>query len=210
MEREKFLELIKKRHTTRKFLPDSIPDEDVIYMAEAARLAPTAQNQQQWKFIAIRNKELITKMAELVDEVTRFYGSKIPDEKSAQRLEKYKFYYLLFKEAPLVFVILGKQTDGFFQSLNEEFHLGAEKAVLADPDILSLGGAIENMILAGTALGYGSTWMTGPLIDQKKLEQLLEIEEPFHIVSLLAVGKPDRERSGPVKKELNEIFRFID
>ena len=55
-------DLIKTRRSVRKFKPDPIPEEHVIQMLEAARLAPTAGNQQPWKFLVIRDPARIERM----------------------------------------------------------------------------------------------------------------------------------------------------
>ena len=42
-----------------------------------------------------------------------------------------------------------------------------------DSQLLSMGGAIENIILSAHALGLGSCWMVAPVIAQKELKSLL-------------------------------------
>lgn len=57
--------VIKSRHSVRKFKPDPV-DELVIRDAiECAALAPTARNVQPWLFGAIRDKPVLTKIADL-------------------------------------------------------------------------------------------------------------------------------------------------
>ena len=60
------LELIKSRRSTRRFKPDTVSDEDLNAVLEAARWAPSGENAQPWKFIVIKNKELMNKIVELL------------------------------------------------------------------------------------------------------------------------------------------------
>ena len=57
------INLIKNRYSVRDFLPDPLPQEVIDDMIEAARLAPSAQNRQPWRYVIItepdRIKELV-------------------------------------------------------------------------------------------------------------------------------------------------------
>lgn len=48
-----YLELIKKRHSVRSYKPDSVEDEKLSKILDAARLAPTAANRQAFKIVVI-------------------------------------------------------------------------------------------------------------------------------------------------------------
>ena len=210
MTKDDFKTLYEKRRTVRKFLPDYVPDEDVEYMIDAAHLAPTGMNHQHWRFIAIRNKELLYKMADTVDECVKSYYPKIGDEDVIKKIEGFKFYYTFFKDAPLVIACVGWKGGSFFSPIDEKYNLNIGFGQMVDPDILTMGGAIENAILAATALGYGSAWMTGPVRYQKPLEKLLGIEGEEHLVTLIAIGKAAKDIKGPPKKKLDEILSYIN
>ncbi len=210
MNAQDFKKLYEKRHTYRKFLSDLVPNEHVAYIVDAARLAPTGMNSQQWRFIAIRNKEVLDKMADKVDERLKSFYPQIDNKEDIRKIEGFKFFYTFFKNAPLVIAVIGWKTHTFFSQYVEKYNLDSNYGELVDPDILSLGGACENALLAATALGYASAWLTGPIRYQKDLEQILDIKPPEHLVSLLAIGKPDKERKGPKKKALDEILTYMD
>lgn len=50
--------------------------------------------------------------------------------------------------------------------------------------------AMENIMLAATALGLGTCWMTGPLQDEATLRTVLEIPESQQIVAVTPLGHP--------------------
>jgi nitroreductase len=58
-----FLNVIKNRRSIRKYKPDPVPDEEIEYVLNAARLAPSWKNQQCWRYVVVKDKEKIEKIA---------------------------------------------------------------------------------------------------------------------------------------------------
>lgn len=52
-----FLEICKKRFSCRSFLPQKVSKEDLNYVLESARFAPSAVNYQPWHFIVVETAE---------------------------------------------------------------------------------------------------------------------------------------------------------
>ncbi|TFF85777.1 MAG: nitroreductase family protein [Promethearchaeota archaeon] len=65
-ENNSILDVIKSRHSVRKFTDDPVSEEDLNAVLEAARLAPSGTNKQPWHFIIIKNKETQKKLADLL------------------------------------------------------------------------------------------------------------------------------------------------
>ncbi|MGZ7096057.1 MAG: nitroreductase family protein, partial [Methanobacterium sp.] len=57
-------EAISKRRSIRKYKNTSVEDEKIEMILEAARIAPSAANRQEWKFIVVKNKETREKLVE--------------------------------------------------------------------------------------------------------------------------------------------------
>jgi nitroreductase len=64
--------------------------------------------------------------------------------------------------------------------------------------------AIEHMVLAATALGYGTCWIGA--FDEDSLKRLLKIPEKMKVVALLPIGMPAETPAPSLRKELSEIF----
>ena len=64
----KSLDFIYNRKSVRKFKDSEVPREDIIKMLDAAIHAPSPKNQQTWHFVVIQNKELINKIADIVEK----------------------------------------------------------------------------------------------------------------------------------------------
>ncbi len=73
----------------------------------------------------------------------------------------------------------------------------------------SVAAAVQNMLLAIHALGYGSCWMTGPTVAQDEFKILLGHGEGRFIVALLPVGEPEENPPSRSRKPLEEVFRQI-
>jgi len=51
------MEIIRKRRSIRKYKPDPVAQEDIEYVLEAARLAPSWANTQCWHFIVVTDED---------------------------------------------------------------------------------------------------------------------------------------------------------
>src|SRR4030042_1875622 len=48
-----FMDVIRKRRSIRRYKPDPVPEEEIKYIMEAARLAPSWANTQCWRFVVV-------------------------------------------------------------------------------------------------------------------------------------------------------------
>lgn len=58
-----FRDVIETRHSTRSFADKIIPEDVLLEILQAARLAPSFQNRQCWRFVVVRDPELRQKLA---------------------------------------------------------------------------------------------------------------------------------------------------
>lgn len=72
--------------------------------------------------------------------------------------------------------------------------------------------AIENMLLAITALGYESVWVEGHITDQdqigRQMADILGVPKDMELVCFLPVGKAAEEIKVPAKKAFGERAWF--
>jgi nitroreductase len=50
-----FFETVRARRSVRAFRPDPVDEADIERILEAARLAPSANNRQEWRFVVVRD-----------------------------------------------------------------------------------------------------------------------------------------------------------
>jgi len=64
--------------------------------------------------------------------------------------------------------------------------------------------AVEHMILAATALGYGTCWIGA--FDEGEVKKILKVPENLAVIALLPIGVPDEAPSARPRKPFKEIF----
>ena len=204
---------IKGRKSIRRFKQTPVPDEDIRKILDAARLAPSSSNTQPWSFLVIRNRSVLQKMAAAVRDMVDRMIPYAEDAKQAQRLAAYKSnYYTFFEHAPAVIAVFMETFDAGTETLLARMGYSADdiKRLRPSPGIQSVSAAIEHILLAIHALGYGSCWMTGPLVAQEGFEKILGFGKEKFIAALLPFGVPDEQPSAKTRKPLDEIMRVME
>jgi nitroreductase len=54
---------IASRRETRAFRPEPVPDEVVNHILEAGRISGSSRNSQPWRFVVVRTRELLDRLA---------------------------------------------------------------------------------------------------------------------------------------------------
>ncbi|CAG7645553.1 malonic semialdehyde reductase RutE [Paenibacillus solanacearum] len=70
--------LVLNRWSPRSFLDRDIPEEDLLALFEAARWAPSASNEQSWRFILARKPEHRATFYEFINPSNRVWCEKAP------------------------------------------------------------------------------------------------------------------------------------
>jgi len=59
------MEAIEKRYSVRSYINRELEDDVVLKIMEVARLAPSAKNRQEWKFVIVRDRKKKERMVEV-------------------------------------------------------------------------------------------------------------------------------------------------
>jgi nitroreductase len=59
------LKIIKERRSIRKFKEEPVPDNIIYEILEAGRWSPSGRNNQPWRFVVIKNRDIKDKLASL-------------------------------------------------------------------------------------------------------------------------------------------------
>jgi len=74
-------------------------------------------------------------------------------------------------------------------------------------NVQDYAAAIENMLIAITALGYASCWVEGQITEnsetQEQLAKLLKLPANYIVVAFLPIGIPEKEGKRPLYKEFS-------
>jgi len=184
---------IHRRRAIRRYLPRPVAREDIFRVLDAANWAPSALDRQQWEFVVVTG-EKIREMGESFHAVVRAYAE---SRASPPGGEEFLRFALTYGGAPVVIVVL---TDA------------ADAPNMRRANIESASAAMENLLLAATALGLGTCWMTGPLQDEQSLRTILDIPAGRELVAVTPLGCPDevppaRPRHDP---DLERKVRWVE
>ncbi len=208
-----FLDLAKKRRSIRKFTDKPVPRELAEYFITCATHAPSGCDSQGWYFVAVDDKDMISKLADETGKSSvEFYGtySKATEEFLTVRKNTVSF----FRNAPLViFVFMDKSKHYDAQAVEAFYEKGYDYRSMLDKlgyyDVLSIGAAIQNMLLAITEQGYGACWMNDPVVAEDTIKELLGVREDLRLISVIPVGEPVYTPKDKKLKEQASILRFI-
>ncbi|MDF2569989.1 MAG: ydjA [Sporomusa sp.] len=171
-----FFEVINKRRSIRKYKPDPVQKEDILKILEAANWAPSALDLQPWEFLVVsgdKKNKLGNNYGKIVDNYTKDWDE-APAKAFMPRTEFIQFANV-YGGAPVIIVVLTEASN------DPNYQKGY---------LESASAAMENILLAATALGLGGCWMLGPLEDENYLRQVLEIPDNKEIVAITPVGYP--------------------
>ena len=176
-----FLELVKKRQSTRGFTDKPVAREHIEQCIEAARLAPSACNSQPWSFIVVEGENLRKKIGRKA-----FSG--------IYRSNNFA------KDAP-VFIVAVTEVSTYIARLG-----GLIRNVKYN--LIDIGVACEHLVLQAEELGIGSCWLGW--FDDRRVKKTLDLSPKAHVDIIIALGYPKspglREK---VRKPLDEMVTWI-
>ena len=205
-----FADAVYGRSSVRRYAPEPVPREDVTAMVAAAVRAANAGNAQTWRFVAVEDADLRAAMRQALDEVLDEMGAWPEATGLEKQLKAYRAYATFFDQAPVVIAVFGKTYHSLADELHERRGLPREERdrLRQRPDIQSLGGAIQLLCNAAHAMGYGSCWMTAPVLAAPAIEALLGVEPPLELVALVPVGKPLTPPRPSSRRPVEDVLEF--
>jgi nitroreductase len=167
------LEIITSRQSDRKYDSRPVEEEKLDRILEAARISPSANNAQPWKFIVITNSDLIKKIAEAA-------SGGLPGMNS------------FVVQAPVLIIVVREKADLTTRA--------ASIVKRRDYSLIDIGIASENICLQAEAEGLGSC-MIG-WFDEKTVKKLLVIPSSKRVELIITLGyslshKREKKRKPP-------------
>jgi nitroreductase len=191
---------IRSRRSVRHFTDQPVSDDELRILLEAANQAPSAHNQQAWRFLVLR-EEKKHGLAELVNHrATDFPRPSSILLRMASRS---------IVSAPVVVAVAN--TGELIRHGSELFHVEKEAArdFFRTMEIQSSAAAVQNLLLAATSLGLASVWLG--ILYLMKDEVLRFLGEPEgEFMAVIPVGYAAKLTEGPKKRPLEAITRYLD
>lgn len=191
---------ISKRRSVRTFLKDDIPDEIIQVLLKAANDAPSAHNQQSWRFVVLKGDKK-QGLANLVNTKANDF------DRPASALLRMASKSIT--SAPVVIAVFN--TGDLIRHGSMLFKVDKEVAndFFRVMEIQSSSAAVQNILLSATSLGLGSVWLgILYLIKNEVTEYLQEPQGDF--MAVVPIGYPAKDiTSGPQKQPLEYKVKYL-
>ena len=191
---------IRKRRSIRMFTKNDLSDEQIAALLQAANEAPSAHNQQSWRFIVLRER----KKQGLADLVAA-QSDGFPRPASALL----RMAARSIASAPVVIAVAN--TGDLIDHGTDLFKVDKEMAhdFFRTMEIQSSAAAVQNMLLAATSIGLATVWLG--ILFLIKDDVLKFLEEPAgEFMAVIPVGYASREGGGPKKEPVEMKVRYLD
>jgi nitroreductase len=177
-----FFELVEQQRACRAFSNEAVSDVDLAQILRAATFAPSAENKQPWEFIVVREPSTRDAIGALMQRAWETRGRAFSESRLSPKLlaEVDAGATGGVAAAPVIIVVCADTQRG-----------------LVDTVPSSIFPATQNLLLAATALGYGSALTTIATGYRAELQALLELPAPVHPVAVIPIGRPTRPLGRP-------------
>jgi len=193
---EDVFEVVHRQRACRTFSREPVDDDIVERVLDAATFAPSAENRQPWVFVVVRDPGRRSAIGALTRRAWEGGGRAHSEGRLSPAL-------LADVEtgaqggvagAPVLVVAAG------------DTRLGDRRVIEA-----SVFPAIQNLLLAATAVGLGSSLTTLPLVFGGELASIVELPAEVLPMAVIPLGWPARPLSPPrrlpvAEKAHREIF----
>jgi len=186
---EGFFDVVRRQRACRAFGDEPVDDATLGRLLEAATFAPSAENRQPWVFVVVRDAG----QREAIGAMTRQAWEGGGRAHSEHRLPP---------------------------GLLADVDAGARGGVAGAPVLVVVGGdtrlgdrrvlaasvfpAVQNLLLAATAAGLGSSLTTLPLTFGAELAHILELPDEVVPMAVVPIGWPARPLSPPRRVPFTE------
>lgn len=190
---------IKNRRSVRMFIDKPVTEQDLKTVLHAANQAPSAHNQQSWRFIVLRGDKK-NELANFINDKSNNFPR---PSSTLLRLASRSI-----ASAPVVVAIVN--TGKLISHGTELFKV--EKDIAQDffriMEIQSSAAAVQNLLIAATSIGLSTVWL-GVLVLVKNEVLRLLVEPEGEFMAVIPIGYPVKSNPGPAKQPLDVVAKYL-
>lgn len=187
------------RRSIRKFEDKPISREIIEQIIDAGRVAPSAKNRQPWKFLVYSGeakRELLLHMRKGIEREEQ--SPSLPQ--SGHGLSDAKNTLRIMESAPVVIIVLNTNGKSPFTTIN------ADDRFTEINDLLSMGAAVENMLLQAERLDIGTLWIGNTCFAYRELTEYIGTDA--QLTGAVALGYKAENPTMRPRKSLDEIVEY--
>jgi coenzyme F420-0:L-glutamate ligase/coenzyme F420-1:gamma-L-glutamate ligase len=175
---------VEARRSIRTFLPEPVPPEVLDALVQAACLAPAPHHSRPWRWVIVDTPEARHRLAAGMGQ--RWRRDLAADGVFETRIDELvDASHRKVVDAPAL--VLGCLTWDGLDRYPDETRQRAEWGMA----LLSLGAAVENLMLATADAGYASCWVAAPIFCPEEARDALELPPAWLPHAMILVGRPD-------------------
>ncbi|MCB2185328.1 MAG: nitroreductase family protein [Deltaproteobacteria bacterium] len=203
---------ILRRRSVRNFKPDPVPEPLIERVLEAGRFAPSAGNNQPWRFVVVTDPVLLQQMEGACQAVFAGMHEAYADDAKVMGLVE-----MMGEPVPVGFFdprvqvgvgcVARRELRSFLGAPCAIFVLSCDKMV--GPE-MQAGICLENMNLAACSLGLGFCWsgFASGIANVPEFAARLGIAEPWRLVMTGVMGYPAFSQEGLVPRHDRPVTWF--
>jgi nitroreductase len=206
--------VILRRRSVRNYKKKQVPEFMIKRILEAGRFAPSAGNCQPWKFIVLREPEIINGITDTVVGICKIFKAMIDYRITGSFLKRrIANLFIRLKPAdlhPTPFGAISLIADGklgLYHGSPTVILIFKDVRGISNPD-LDCGIAGQNMVLAAHSMGLGTCWVGFTKLAFQytgKWKKRLNIGYPYKFANSLSIGWPVGEPDGMVERPVHPV-----
>jgi nitroreductase len=205
-----FRHLTSTRRSVRVYDERPVPRELTRALLDLASRAPSNFNRQPWRFVVADTPAWCDAVNGLIRRaVERVEQSDTTDELFHVLSHVKAWLYPLESSAVLVLAFYKPSPEHLDEQLSTILESGG--VAHYNPNLLSLGMAIQNLLLAAHAYGLSACMHSGPLpFLRGQINRLLRLPPQLQLAGLISLGYPDEMPKVPARRDLDRMVTFLD
>jgi nitroreductase len=193
------MESIYHRRSIRKYRLQPIPAEILRQILNAGRMAPSGKNRQPWRFLVYEGDKKAELLCQMKAGLEREASDPILPNSRYNLPDAWNTLHIM-QQAPVVVMVLNPY------GINPFDNISSEKRVTEIVDLLSIGAAVQNMLLQAESLGIGTLWIGNTFFAYPELMEYMQAEG--QLTGAVALGYADESPSTRPRKTLDEITEY--
>jgi nitroreductase len=202
--------LCTSRRSVRVYRSERIPREQLRALLDLATRAPSNFNRQPWHFVVADSPEWCTALNDLIKRaLARVEQSDKADDLFHVLGHVKAWLYPLETSAAIVLAFYKPSPERLDEQLSSVLDSG--DVTHYNPNLISLGMAIQNLLLAAHAFGLGACMHSGPLpFLRGAVNRLLKLPPNLQLAGLISLGFSAESPPVPAHRDLERVLTFLD
>jgi coenzyme F420-0:L-glutamate ligase / coenzyme F420-1:gamma-L-glutamate ligase len=203
------LHLMRRRRSVRRYEQRPVPRPLLVELVDAATRAPSNFNSQPWRFVALDEPASRERIVEAVVEKMRETEGEGISTELFHVIDHITRWLYPLRDSPVLLLAFYKPNPSVVTQGLEQIP-GAGQVLDYNPNLLSLGMALQNLLLACCAAGLGACALAGPVpFLRGSINAILRLPEELELAAVVSLGYPAESPSEPPHRRLSRVLSFV-